>query len=280
MSTGHDSGRDRASAPAEWLESSGRSARGALAQGHFARKQLFGPNCVLSWSHNRRFRLALDLARPFAGKRVLDYGCGDATFLALLMESKDPPGTAVGAERDPRVVQDCRERFAGVPALSFMSLGGPEQAEHHHRYDSVFCMEVLEHALDVDAVLRDVDDFLAPSGTLFVSVPVETGIPLVIKQIGRRLAGLQGIGGYVGHSGYSWGEMIAAVFAGPRTEVPRIVHTETDGRAFYDHKGFNWMMMRERIAARFDLQRSLGSPFKWIPPHLSSQVWLIARKRA
>ncbi len=253
--------------------------RAALQKGHFAEKQIFGRNPIISWSHKRRFRVAFDLARPFAGKKVLDYGCGDATFLALLMEGRCPPGLAVGAERDPRVVEDCRERFAEVPALSFIALGGPEQAEHRYRYDAVFCMEVLEHALDVDAVLRDLDHFLAPSGTLIVSVPVEMGIPLVIKQTGRRLAGLQGIGGYVRHSGYSWREMMTAVFAGARTEVPRIIHTEADGRGFYDHKGFNWMAMRDRISARFGLQQTLGSPFRWLTPHLSSQAWLIARKR-
>lgn len=60
---------------------SNREADGA---GHYERKQLLSKDRLIAWSHRRRFETGLRLAGAFAGGRVLDYGCGDGTFLAML----------------------------------------------------------------------------------------------------------------------------------------------------------------------------------------------------
>src|SRR4051812_9128258 len=57
-----------------------------LEQGHYARKQLFSRNAIVAWSHRRRFALARELASAGAGGALLDYGCGDGTFIALAHE--------------------------------------------------------------------------------------------------------------------------------------------------------------------------------------------------
>ena len=54
----------------------------AIATGHYAQKQLLSRNPLVRWSHGSRFALARELVAPFAGRRLLDYGCGDGTFLA------------------------------------------------------------------------------------------------------------------------------------------------------------------------------------------------------
>ena len=89
-----------------------------VGAGHFARKQIDSRDPLIAWSHRRRFRTGLALARPFAGGRVLDYGCGDGTFLGLLQASGTPPALAVGAEIDPRhTIMHCTRCFAHIPAL-------------------------------------------------------------------------------------------------------------------------------------------------------------------
>ena len=62
----------------------------------------------------------------------------------------------------------------------------------------VFCMEVLEHVVDGSPVLSGWRRLLAPGGALIISVPVETGVPIMVKQIVRRLAGWRKIGHYPG----------------------------------------------------------------------------------
>ncbi|MEK7684047.1 MAG: methyltransferase domain-containing protein [Verrucomicrobiota bacterium] len=247
-----------------------------IGQGHFARKQIFCSSKLISWSHRRRFQIGLALARSFAGQTILDYGCGDGTFLALLMESKDRPGCAVGAEIDERLVEDSQNRFASIPRLSFVRLKDLKTAEHAGRYDAVFCMEVLEHVVEIEPLLNDFDRLLAPTGQLLISVPVEIGLPIIIKQVVRRIAGWRGLGDYPGTSPYSVSELWASVFARERQHIKRPLHRQPDGSAFYDHKGFNWKLLRKKIGQRFKLLQTVASPLTWLPPRWGSQVWFKA----
>src|SRR5215210_451709 len=115
-----------------------------IREGHFAKKQILSKDWLISWSHSSRFRIGLELARQFAGKRLLDYGCGDGSFLAMLMSSPATPRTAIGAEIHPELVADCQARFSAQPGLSFILNDELESAEQAGAFDAVICMEVLE----------------------------------------------------------------------------------------------------------------------------------------
>jgi SAM-dependent methyltransferase len=232
----------------------------------------------VAWSHQRRFELGLRLARRFAGKRILDYGCGDGTFLALLQAGATPVAEGVGAELDEVQVVDCRARLRGRPGLSFERIDRLGAEQHRGAYDGVVCMEVLEHVVAVDMVIERLSWLLADHGTLLVSVPVETGLPLLIKQAARRIAGWRGIGDYPGTSPYTAREYIDSVLAGPRAGLSRVVHQGEAG-PFHDHKGFNWMALRARLERLFDIQQTLASPLPWLGPHLATQVWFVGTKK-
>jgi SAM-dependent methyltransferase len=253
--------------------------RAALKGGRFASRQIYGRTGLIAWGHRRRFKTALALARQATGARFCDYGCGDGTFLGILMRSEGRPESAVGIERNAQVVADCRQRLGSLEGLEFISVDEIGSDPASSGFDTVFCMEVLEHVLNLEEVFGHLERLVAPSGRLVVSIPVETGLAVVVKQAARRLAGLRGIPGYVGHSGYSWKELYHAVSSGPGTRIPRIVHGDPADGGFYDHKGFNWMAMREEIADRFRIERTISSPFSWIPPWMGSQVWIVASKR-
>jgi SAM-dependent methyltransferase len=252
--------------------------RDQIAGGYYARQQIHCGDPLIAWSHRRRFRRALVLARAFAGARVLDYGCGDGTFLGLLQTSDTPPARAVGAEIDPRIVNDCQRRFASIPGLGFVNAAALERPDQDGAYDSIFCMEVLEHVVDPARVLSSLRRLLRPGGTLVISVPVETGLPVVVKQLVRRLAGWRRIGHYPGTSTYSAREMLKSIFASSVPHVDRPVFRRDDGQVFHDHKGFNWRVVRAALAARFDLVSTSTSPFNWTGPHLGTQVWFVARR--
>ena len=252
----------------------------AVKQGHYARKQMFCKSSLIAWSHRRRFETGLTLVRARVGKRILDYGCGDGTFLALLLDAPDAPPSAVGAELDSRMVEDCQQRLGKRPGLKFIQLTELDRAEHAGHYDALICMEVLEHVVPLDQVFAQFHRLLAPAGLLFISGPVETGLPLLIKQAGRTIAGWRGLGDYPGTSPYTFGELFRSVFAGSAQHIPRLRHGQSDGFEFHDHKGFNWRVMRAKVAEQFELLKISASPFSWLPPGLASQVWFVARKRS
>jgi SAM-dependent methyltransferase len=253
--------------------------RSEMARGHYARKQLLSRDALVAWSHARRFETAVALAREFAGKRILDYGCGDGTFLAMTMMTPAAPALAVGAELMQPAIDDCRERYRDEPRLQFVRVSDLGAVEHLGKYDAVFCMEVLEHVVDCGPELARFATLLNPGGKLIISVPVETGLPLLVKQTVRRIAGWRGIGHYPGTSSYSLGELTSSVFAGAAPHVKRPVF-RNDAGPFHDHKGFNWMVLRDRLSDHFTIERCLASPFSWLGPRLATQVWLIVTPRS
>lgn len=250
-----------------------------VGSGHYAQKQIGSRDPLIAWSHRRRFQTALGLGEAFGNKRILDYGCGDGTFLALLSAGPTPPALAVGAEVRADIVEDCRHRFASYPTLRFVDVGDLRRPEEDRAYDAVFCMEVFEHVLDAEPLLMEFERLLASGGYLIVSVPIETGLPLAVKQIARRVAGWRGIGHYPGTTAYTPYEFVKSLFASSVQHLERPQFAGADGSPFHDHKGFNWRVLRGRLAARFDLVRTLTSPVSWLGPQLSTQIWFVARRR-
>jgi ubiquinone/menaquinone biosynthesis C-methylase UbiE len=245
-----------------------------IRDGHFARKQLLTKQWLIGWSHQRRFQVGVDLTRKLAGQRLLDYGCGDGTFLAMLRSTASYRGACFGAEVLSTNVQNCRDRFAGT-GINFV-LVDELTALPQAYFDVIVCMEVLEHLVDVDATLKLFTRLLAPPGRLIISVPVETGIPLLVKQLVRSWAGWRGIGDYPGTSSYEFPELVSSVFANCRQSIARSVHRDGNNDPFHDHKGFNWMALRKKLEQQFQIERTIGSPLTWLTPHLGSQVWFVA----
>ncbi len=253
--------------------------RKAIGLGHYARKQMFSRDRLVAWSHGRRFQTAVSLAKEFRGGRVLDYGCGDGTFLALTMMTSDAPSLGVGAELATEAIDDCRSRYREESRLQFVRVAELDTDQHTGQYDAVFCMEVFEHVVNWEPEIARLERLLAPRGTLVISVPVETGLPLLIKQSVRRVAGWRGIGHYPGTSSYAPRELAASVFAGAEQHIQRPVFDSAAGPS-YDHKGFNWMVLDARLRRQFDVERVIASPFRALGPHLATQAWFVARRKA
>ena len=251
-----------------------------LREGHYAAKQIFCRDGLIAWSHRRRFEVGLKLAQRFAGQRILDYGCGDGTFVALLQGTPTPPLAAVGAELDDLQVDDLRRRFAGRPGLGFLRIDDLDDQQHAGAYQGVVCMEVLEHVVALDVVLERLWRLLAAEGTMLISVPVETGFPLIVKQAVRRIAGWRGIGDYPGTSSYTFNELWSSVTAGSTPHLSRPVYGMDGATPFHDHKGFNWMVMRRKLTAYFTLEEIIAAPLPRLGPHLATQVWFAGRKRS
>lgn len=101
-----------------------------------------------------------------AGKRVLDIGC-HAGCLLHLMRARYPGSCLSGCDVSDvklamakRACPDAETFFAALSDL-------PQSS----RYDVVFLMEVLEHTVDPEAVVRRLLDTVSASGTLILTVP-------------------------------------------------------------------------------------------------------------
>ncbi len=249
--------------------------------GHYELKQLRSSVIAIRLSHRGRFRMARRLVEPFAGRTLLDYGCGDGAFLSVV---SDLFPAAVGTDFNSGQIADCRRRFDGVlPTVSFRDVAELRAPEFAHRFGVVTCMEVLEHcvAADVDVVLDKLSRLVAPDGIAIVSVPIEIGPSLIVKQALRVWAGWRRIGDYQYAERYRISELLTMVLATRRARIARPVYSAgpSDGWRYHGHKGFNWRALRDRIGENFTVQETRFSPLGSPAGLLDSQAWFICRPR-
>jgi SAM-dependent methyltransferase len=252
-----------------------------VREGAYARRQLFGGFRLLRWSHGSRFRVARELVAPHAGARLLDYGCGDGTFLSMV---RDLFPRAVGAEVDAALAAEAAARFAGDDGARFVHTSALAD-EADGSFGVAVCMEVLEHCTEesADRVLADLRRLVAKDGTVIISVPVETGPALAGKQMYRALAARRGLEGYRERETYSPRELAAMLFAGGGTRIARPVYrshfASGEANVYHGHKGFNWRALRRRLARDFVVRRTLFSPVPLLGPLLNSQAWFVLSPR-
>jgi 2-polyprenyl-3-methyl-5-hydroxy-6-metoxy-1,4-benzoquinol methylase len=249
-----------------------------VSPGAYARKQILSPSLLVRWSHTSRFERARALVAPRAGGRLLDYGCGDGTFLALVHDLF--PG-ATGADLDEAQTADCAHRLASLP-LTFTTTNALDAA-HSRAYDVVTCMEVLEHCLDVQRrhVVSELARLVRRGGLIVISVPIEVGPSLAGKQIGRALAAWRGLGDYRHRETYTPVELARMICATSRTSIHRpsydAVASNGSRYRYYGHKGFDWRVLRQELQQCMTIERVAFSPMPWMRSLLNSQVWFVCR---
>ena len=248
-----------------------------LRSGDYARKQIFCPSRVVAWSHGSRFRLAARLAAAGAGRRLLDYGCGDATFIAL---THGTFSDAVGCDNDDAQLEECRRRMGDLAGVRFVHTRELGSAAHSRAYDTVTCMEVLEHCVDRGKVLDDLHRLAAPGGRVIISVPIEVGPALLGKQFFRALAAWRGHGDYRHRETYSPRELAAAALS--RSGVAHAeytIETPHGPQRYRGHKGFDWRALERETVERFAIDRRLFTPLRGFGAMMNSQVWFVCRPR-
>ena len=254
---------------------SGRSSRRtAVEQGHYYRKQLGCDSSVIAWSHRSRFEVGLGLIGT-APRKLLDYGCGDGTFLAM---AADRIGTGCGADIDAAQTDEARRRLASFTNLQFCTIPDLSAAVHSSAYDVVTCMETLEHCLEdvVRIVLRDLARLVAPDGRVIISVPIETGPTFLLKLLVRKAAAWRGLSDYRHYESYSGAEALRMIFAGKRGPIARPVHGGP-GSPSHSHHGFMWKALREQVREHLVIESTHFSPLGFSRGLASSQAWFVCR---
>ena len=243
-----------------------------IRDGDYARKQLYCPSGVVRWSHGSRFDLAKRLVAARAGGRLLDYGCGDGTFAAMVhADFRETAGWDVA----PGQIAECRTRLGHLPGVRFDVVNPALPADSS--WDVVTCMEVLEHCVEDERrrVLDRLASLVRPGGLVVISVPIEIGLSVAAKQLIRALAGLRNLGDYRHRERYAPKEMLQSMLG---LRVPRVAF-EGEGSGgsyrYYGHKGFDYRDLAREIAERLTIRQRLFSPMPWLGPALNSQVWFV-----
>lgn len=110
-------------------------------------------------------------ARPFVGSRALDLGAGVGTFTERLAGQCD----VVALEPDPTFVAQLERRFSGNTRVAVVH-GDVETARTLGSFDTVLCLNVIEHIADDAASLSTIAEVLRPGGFALVLVPAHRAL--------------------------------------------------------------------------------------------------------
>lgn len=123
------------------------------------------------WSHAgvelRRVRDTLALIDPAGIGSILDYGCGRGDWSGTL-RARFPAARITGIDISATAIRKARE---AMPDQEFRPFDGARAPYAAGAFDLLFSYHVLEHVLDIDAVVSDMSRLVRPGGWLCIIFP-------------------------------------------------------------------------------------------------------------
>ncbi len=108
-------------------------------------------------------RALADRVAELSPTRVLDYGCGTGSFIALLRDE-----FGVTEAHGLEISSQARDRARLAYGLE---IAGRVEDLPHPSYDMVLLLEVIEHVPDPDAFFAEIARLVSPGGAVMVTTP-------------------------------------------------------------------------------------------------------------
>ncbi len=215
-------------------------------------------NPIARFAHRTRMRKSKKLVDPYlsGSATLVDYGCGQGRFLndlATDIKATRPDVSLRGY--DPYM----SAKFDGYEVVSNIDEIAPESV------DVVTCLEVYEHLND-DEVLDFIDfsvKVLKPGGKLLVTVPIEIGPVLLVKELSRSVLHRR-------RPQMPIAELLRGIFLG-------IPPTRAEDRKSF-HTGYDWRVTKETLSKTFTCDATEFSPFPYPSWWGQSQVLMTFTK--
>jgi 2-polyprenyl-3-methyl-5-hydroxy-6-metoxy-1,4-benzoquinol methylase len=217
-------------------------------------------NPIARFTHQTRMRKSKRLVTRHltASATVLDYGCGQGRFLhelAIDIRNRQPEAQVSLLGYDPFTTT----KFEGYRVVSDVNEFDAESV------DVLTSLEVCEHLTDAELqeFINLAVKVLTPKGRLLVSVPIEIGPAVLVKEISRCIL-------HHRHLEMPVPELLkAAIFGIPAQRAK-------DRKS--SHRGFDWRNIRRILAETFPCEHIEFSPLPMPTWYGQSQVFMVFRK--
>ncbi len=225
-------------------------------------------NSLTRLAHKSRFSVVLDAISNQQYSQAIDYGCGDGWLLRSAYDLGIVT-SGIGVDVESYMLSDCQKIFADLPEFQFCQPHEISEKILPKSCDLFLCTETLEHVENPETVLDQILPYCQIGARMVISVPIEIGSSLIIKQIGRYFANLKG--GY-GYEKYSLGELFSASILWDTHSFPS---SHSLNHPYKGHKGFDYRKLEKIIQKKVTIERRIFSPLPWIGNLLNSTViWI------
>ncbi|HEY8814817.1 MAG TPA: methyltransferase domain-containing protein [Candidatus Dormibacteraeota bacterium] len=123
-------------------------------------------------------RWQLQQFEPYLGKRLLEVGCGVGSILAQLR----PREFVMGVDVEDDLIEYARQRFLNAQHHEFAALDISSHSIESRlmlkgqRFDTIICINVLEHVQDDVAAVAAMADVVDPGGAVAILVPAHPAL--------------------------------------------------------------------------------------------------------
>lgn len=236
----------------------------------YSQRLLQQGNQLTRLAHRSRFGTVLDALSNVQYNQALDYGCGDGWLLKSAYQQNLVKG-GLGVDVDPQMLSTCQEIFADISGFQFCQPQAISEKIPPQSCDLILCTETLEHVGEPEIILEQMLIYSQPGAQMVISVPIEIGSALFLKQVGRYFANRKG--GY-GYERYSLSELFAASVLWDTNSFPSSHSLQAPLRS---HKGFDYRKIEQLLRQKVTIERTIFSPFPWLGNLLNSTIIWICR---
>ena len=149
----------------------------------------------------RHFRRPVEAARPFAGLRLLDIGCGGGVLTEPLARLG---GAVVGADAGAENIAVARLHAAETGlAIDYRATTAEALAASGERFDAVFAMEIVEHVADRSLFMDACASLVKPGGLLFVAT-----INRTLRSFALAIVAAEYVLGWVPRGSHAWNKLV------------------------------------------------------------------------
>lgn len=222
---------------------------------------------VKRWFHQRRYRDTFRFLKLQAHDTVLDYGCGDGYFLRTCATVM-PAGHLYGFEPDPDMYQEAVRVTRGTGITVVRTL----DALNGKVFTKITCLETGEHLVDreLTTLFANIEQLLAHGGQVVISVPIETGVPALLKNTFRILRG------HIPDNCtlLNFWRMVFGV------SIPRSTPEDREyGQYIYSHMGFSHRQFEEMLKQHLLIKGKHYSPLSIAGAALSNTILYVCVRR-
>ena len=226
----------------------------------YAERTYDSKNFLVRFAHRKRFNNSLKSINFSETKRILDYGCGDGKFLNSLFEiTKGKEIYLVGFE-PVQIIKN------NVNFTIYNDLNEIKKIAGNKKFNIITCFEVLEHFNEKKQteILEQIYTLLQKDGQLIISVPIETGIPALIKNVFRKF-------NYPKAENYKFKNIFKSFLGLPLEEFRK-------SDTYLSHTGFDYRKLEHLLKKQFILVNKKFSPVNIFGRVINSQVFFTLKK--